>query len=270
MNEQGRHRPGVGDVAREVRKVADAVEHRGIGGAVEEAIEGAHLGERVERVLTERHGHDHHEPTDDEHEVDHQGAASPPYTSDRHPASTAPSSPRVVTRIDPTTILRDGFTASTPWSGELADVVVICCSSEKYELQNQELVRALGYTMPHFIQVPGGPASLYGLAAVSGFLTKAMGVFVEKAVDLLEIKEVILIAHQDCGAYKAGRVEVLAQLTRRLVGKGIKEAQTEHLQKAARELQSRLGHGITVHSFYGHITQAGSVKQIRFEPIAQK
>jgi len=127
--------------------------------------------------------------------------------------------------------------------------------------------QALGYTMPHFIQVPGGPASLYGLAAVSGFLTKAMGAFVDKAVDLLGVKELILIAHEDCGAYKAGRVEVLAQLTRRLSGKNMKNVQIEHLQKGARDLQARAGHGIEVLAFYGSILDNGSFKQIRYEPV---
>lgn len=147
-------------------------------------------------------------------------------------------------------------------------MVVVCCSSEKYELQHQELVQALGYKMPHFIQVPGGPSVLYGLAVVKGFLAKAMGIFVEKAVDLLKVSEVICIAHEDCGAYKAGRISVIGQLTHRMSGKSMKDAQIEHLQKAARDLQGRLGHEVTVYAFYGHIFDKGTQKAIRFDPVS--
>lgn len=251
-------------VARGLRQGAELVERVGQGdvaGAVEEVLDNAHIGERLEgaaRTATRESL---------SREAVHTTAT--PALQDR------PRTPEVRTvvpavpskAIDPAAILRDGYTCPTPWSGELADVVVICCSSEKYELQNQELVRALGYRMPHFIQVPGGPAVLYGLAAVSGFLTKAMGIFVDKAVDLLDISEVICIAHEDCGAYKPGRISVIGELTRRLSNKGMKDAQIEHLRKAARDLQGRLGHGVEVRAFYGHIAESGQQKQIRFEPI---
>ncbi len=233
-----------------LRHGVELIEHGDVAGAVDDIFEHAHVGERVEhtfgvgRPTREQRGEERHEPV--------------PTTSTK--PAVAPSSPAV-------TVAKQGYICATPWSRELADVVVICCSSEKYELQNQELVKALGYTMPHFIQVPGGPASLYGLAAVSGFLTKAMGAFVDKAVDLLGVKELILIAHEDCGAYKAGRVEVLAQLTRRLSGKNMKNVQIEHLQKGARDLQARAGHGIEVLAFYGSILDNGSFKQIRYEPV---
>jgi hypothetical protein len=161
---------------------------------------------------------------------------------------------------------REGYTCPTPWSGELADVVVICCSSEKYERQNQEFVAALGYRMPHFIQVPGGPAVLYGLAAIKGYLAKALGLFVEKAVDLLDSKDVICIAHEGCGAYKSSRVSVLGDLTRRLSGKDMKDVQLEHLRKSCRELQAQLGRGVEVVAFYASIIEGGQ-KRIRYEPV---
>src|SRR3990167_5149094 len=47
--------------------------------------------------------------------------------------STAPKEgvsaaiPKTATVVDPAKVLREGYTCSTPWSGELADVVVICC-----------------------------------------------------------------------------------------------------------------------------------------------
>lgn len=181
------------------------------------------------------------------------------------PITTRPA-PQVG-KADPVTILRDGFTCPTAWSSDRADVVIICCSSEQYELQHQELIHALGYRMPHFIQVPGGPAVFSALAAVKGFLGKAMGTYVDKAVELLKVIEVVLIAHEECGAYKPGRVAVIAELGRRMSGKSLKDVQIEHLQKAARELRARLGANINVHSFYGHRAPAGQAQLIRFEPI---
>ena len=159
-----------------------------------------------------------------------------------------------------------GFTAPTPWSGKLADVVVICCSSEKFEVQNQEFVASLGFKMPHFIQVPGGPAALYGLAAVKGFLSKAMALFVAKAVDLLDAKEVICIAHENCGAYKSGSVSLLGELTRRLSGKDMTDVQLEHLRKSCRELQAQLGRGVTVLAFYASVT-TDAQKRIHYQPV---
>ena len=247
--DKGGRLPDRSTVVRELRHGADLLEHGDVAGAVEDVLE--HVGHRHE-----------HSPEPGVEERTPPVAPKPPASAPPPPIPTT-----IPATVVTTTAAKDGFTCPTPFSPVPADVVVVCCSSEKFELQNQEFIKALGYRMPHFIQVPGGPASLYGLAAISGFLTKAMGAFVDKAVDLVGVTTVVLIAHEDCGAYKAGRISILGQLTRRLTGQGMKEAQTEHLQKAARELQARLGHAVEVQAFYGSIVPSGSQRQIRFAPV---
>lgn len=241
------------DVAASVLRAGAHIAERGragIGEAVEEVLHGRREAPAV--------------PTA------HQRTAVPPVAPPAPPSRPTASAPIGVkaTAVTAESIVRDGFTATTPFHPEPADVLVICCSSEKFELQHQELIAALGYNMPHFIQVPGGPASLYGLAAIKGFMAKAMGMFVDKAIELIGVKHVILIAHEECGAYKSGRNMVISELTQRLAGKGTKEAQLEHLRKASREVQSRLGRGITVTTYYGNIVEEGGHRLIHFEPIA--
>lgn len=238
-----------------LRQSAAVLEHGHVGEAVEEVIQHAHVGERVEHVL----GLDH---LTEEQQISH---LPPPIRPVAPPAIPKPASPITLTMS--VNIARDGFTAPTRFHPEPADVLVVCCSSEKFELQNQELVAALGYQMPHMIQVPGGPASLYGLAAFKGFLSKAMGMFVDKAIELIGVNKVIIIAHEDCGAYKSGPTMVLGQLTKRLTGQGMKETQLEHLRKAARELQHRLGHGYELKAYYGNIVEVSKERKIHFEPV---
>lgn len=250
-----------GRVAEGLRRGAEILDHGSVVDVVEEVIHEPGVRQAVERVVEHvQEGGDHPRS---EHSVPTLSATTSMHATGslKTAATTMPNK-----KPDSATIERDGYTVPTPWSGELADVVVVCCSSEKYEKQNQEFVEALGFRMPHFIQVPGGPSMLYGLAVVKGFLAKAVGMFVAKAVDLLNVTKVILIAHEECGAYKAGKVALLGELTRRLSSKDTKEVQLEHLRKSARELQAQLGSGVVVQAWYASILHNGH-QQIHYEPV---
>lgn len=179
---------------------------------------------------------------------------------------TVVSPPRTVT--DPASISRDGFTSSIPWDSALADVVVICCSSEQFDAQNREFVAALGFKRPHFLQVPSGPAVFHGMIAVRGILAKGMELLLDKALDVVPVQNVICIAHARCGGYQSGKVAILGSLTRRLTGLDLKQVQLEHLRKAARELQHRLGRERTVRAFYADVINVGGEELVHFQPIA--
>ena len=180
------------------------------------------------------------------------------------PTETAPE----VTTVSETELAERGYTSQVPWNNVAADVVVICCSDQRFGQQNRDFLRTLGYTSPHFIQIPSGLAVFHGLAAVTGFLPKAMGLLLDKAVDLTGVTDVICIAHHDCGAYKAGKVEVLSKLTRRLSGWDLKDVQRKHIQSAGRSLQTRLGSDTNVRAFYADILgEEGSEQQVHFSEV---
>lgn len=182
-------------------------------------------------------------------------------------AITPEPAARATVFVHPDSVAREGFTSTIPWDGRLADVVVLTCSSEKFHDQTEEFIAALGFTNPHIIQVPGGVAMFHSLAVVRGIVAKAMELFLDKAIDLVHVREVICIAHQNCGAYKAGRITLVGDLTRRLSGKSLTEVQQEHLIKAARDVQSRLGRDIKVRAFFASIDNSSNSARVHFHPI---
>ena len=145
------------------------------------------------------------------------------------------------------------FTSSTPIMTEATDCIVFSCSDGRFDESNRELMKSLGYKHPHFIQVPGGPSLLHSMVAVINVLPKAMEMLIGKAVDLTNVTEFVCIAHEDCGAYKAGKIRLIAEIARRFADKPIREVQIEHLEKAGRELELRL-HG-DVRLFYADIVE---------------
>ena len=62
------------------------------------------------------------------------------------------------TVVDPVAPASAGYTSSIPWTDTEADCVVICCSDSRFEQQNEEFVNSLGFSQPHFVQVPSGVA----------------------------------------------------------------------------------------------------------------
>ena len=160
------------------------------------------------------------------------------------------------------------FVSPTEWADNEPDCLVVSCSDHRFEEQTRELAHHLGFTRPHTIQLPSGPALTLTLVASFGFLSKAMDKIVEKAVEMKQAtaKEIICVAHHDCGGYKMiGKVSLLAFATRRLTGRSIYDLQREHLAKAARQI-ARATH-MPVRAFFADVVDEADGKRVRFTEV---
>ncbi|OGY90940.1 MAG: hypothetical protein A3B30_03585 [Candidatus Komeilibacteria bacterium RIFCSPLOWO2_01_FULL_52_15] len=164
-------------------------------------------------------------------------------------------------------LLKDGYVSQIPWVDKPADCVVVCCSDHRFEKQNEDFVRALGFTSPHFVQVPSGIAVFHGLVAAAGFLPKAMGLLLDKAQDVTTAKTIIGLGHSDCGSYKLGSVKIVAEVARRLVGKDVREIQIEHLEQAGRAIALRLGGSAKVRVFYSDVVDTRDGSRVKYIPV---
>ena len=157
-----------------------------------------------------------------------------------------------------------GFTSTIAWENEQADCLVVMCSDHRFRRQALEFVQSLGYQNPHVLSLPGGVAIMHSMVAAIGFLSKAAGRLVAKALELTGARDVICIAHEDCGAYKAGKVELVGKVTRRLAGSSLQEIQRDHLLKAARTIQFSLD-GVNVRTFYADVV--GEDSRVHFSEV---
>ncbi len=145
-----------------------------------------------------------------------------------------------------------GFTSTIPMESGEADCLVVMCSDHRFRRQALEFVHSLGYEQPHVLSLPGGVAIMHSMVAAIGFLSKAAGRLVAKAVELTGVRDVLCIAHEDCGGYRAGKVELVGRVTRRLAGSSLQEIQRDHLIKAARTIHFSLD-GVNVRTFYADV-----------------
>lgn len=164
--------------------------------------------------------------------------------------------------------LERGFISSVSFEDVDASCLVICCSDHRFRRQTIEFLRRLGYDYPHVISLPGSVAVIHSLAAAIGFLSKAVNRLVDKAVELTGVTEIICIAHEDCGGYKAGRVKLIGKFSRRLAGGSIQEIQLEHLEKAARSIE--LSTGVNVRTFFAGIVDSGENRRVLFKEIQRR
>jgi hypothetical protein len=161
---------------------------------------------------------------------------------------------------------RGVFTSPTPYRDEKADCLVISCSDRRFRLHTIRLVKHLGFSRPEMIQIPGGIAVSLPLLAAFGFLSKAVDRILEKAVESTGVNEVICIAHEDCGGYRAENVKFLDTAVRRVTGDSVRDTQIGHLRKAARRLQMGLRQ-VTVRAFFADVQGEGGEAQVIFEEI---
>lgn len=219
-----------------------------------------------------RRNHDLHDPEpfpDMDEDTDSQSHIETPKPK---PAHTPPTVEKETTqvieqRISEDKLAREGFTSNIPWQDLPADVVVVCCSDQRFEDQNRQFLSALGFKSPHFIQIPSGLAVFHTLIAAVGFLPKAMELLLDKAVDLTGVKDVICIAHHDCGGYKLGRFQILGKMSKRLTGKDLRDVQIEHLHQATRSIQLRLGSDTNVRAFYSDVIGQEGNQRVKFHEI---
>jgi hypothetical protein len=169
------------------------------------------------------------------------------------------------TVVDP--VASAGYTSSIPWTDTEADCVVICCSDSRFGQQNEEFVKSLGFSQPHFMQVPSGVAVFASLVAAAGFLHKGMGLLLKKAIELTGVETVICIGHEDCGSYRTGKFKIVQAVARRLSDKPVREIQHDHLRKAGRTIARQLGRNVEVRVFYADLVQDGAGSHVKYVPV---
>lgn len=160
------------------------------------------------------------------------------------------------------------FVSAAKWTDGEPDCLVICCSDHRFEQQTRDLARHLGFSAPHVIQLPSGPALTLPLVSSFGFLSKAADKILEMTAEMKHAKTVICVAHSGCGAYKAiGENRLLSVAVRRITGHSIRDLQREHLVKAARRIKS-VTKAATVRAFFADVVGAdGDEKKVKFTEI---
>ncbi len=130
----------------------------------------------------------------------------------------------------------NSFRSGVLWKDEFTGNFAIFCSDERFVSATLEfLKRHLGIDSCDLMVVAGGPA----------FIPNSETALMDRLDLLIEahkVKQVILIAHDDCGYYQ--------HFHKGLPSHTLKEKQREDLQTALIELQSR---GIKVRAFFAFV-----------------
>jgi carbonic anhydrase len=160
----------------------------------------------------------------------------------------------------------EAFTSKIPWHNAEPDCLVVCCSDHRFEQQTRDLAHHLNFKNPHVLQMPSGAALTLPLATAINFLSKATDRIIERIVEMKHPKDVIIVGHHDCGAYKVERVSLISTVIKQFTGKTIHDLQCEHLAQAARRL--RLGlRGVQVRAFFANVVTEGNESRVRFEEV---
>lgn len=160
------------------------------------------------------------------------------------------------------------FTAPTPWEDVQADCMVITCSDHQFRVQVGEFVAAFGFTHPHVLSFPSGLALAHPMVVGvgMGFLSKAVDKLLQKAQEVIQVSEVLCIAHENCGVYGVGKIALVDTLARRFRGKSVREIQCEHITRSAARLQASL-HGARVRTYYADVVESPGGKAVKFNAI---
>ena len=159
-----------------------------------------------------------------------------------------------------------GFTSTIPFEDKNADCLGIWCSDQRFRRQNIEFIRALGYQHPYVISLPSGVAVAHSMVAAINFLSKAFHRLLAKAVELTDVTDIVCIAHEDCGGYKAGRVKLIGQISRRLTGKSTREIQCAHLAQASRDIALSMD-VVNVRAFYANVHTEGKDHHVHYKEV---
>ena len=188
-----------------------------------------------------------------------------------HPSAvqSGPDEPEVShpepTHLTEEDLAQHGYTSSIPWVNAKADCLVVSCSDHRFEDQTRDfLIHGMGFQNPHVLQWPSGVTIASGLAVLTGSLPKAFDILFQKALKVTHATTLILVAHEDCGAYKDD--DLVNRVARKFTGKTVKEIQTMHLKEAVRSLRPTL-RGITVRAFYADVIQEGDIEKVNFKEV---
>src|SRR3989338_10854746 len=161
------------------------------------------------------------------------------------------------------------FVGSAAWKDSHPDCLLICCSDHRYEGSVRELANHLGFSHPHVIQFPGGASLVAPLAATLVFLPKAIETLVERAVTMKGFTNIVIVGHQDCGAYKESSKPIIDRALKFLTrGKSVHDLQLEHLLKAARQIKLA-SRNASVKVFFAEIVGDGE-QHIKFSEVPMK
>lgn len=154
-------------------------------------------------------------------------------------------------------LAQHGYTSSIPWVNAKADCLVVCCSDHRFEDPTRDfLIHGLGFQNPHVLQWPSGVCIASPLAVLTGSLPKAFDLLFQKAIKVTHATTLVLVAHEDCGAYKDDKL--VNKIARRFMGKSVREIQIMHLQEAVRGLRPTL-RGVSVVGFYADVVEGDKV-----------
>ncbi|MBI2149171.1 MAG: hypothetical protein HYU27_01015 [Acidobacteria bacterium] len=163
----------------------------------------------------------------------------------------------------------ENFISEIPWQDGQPDCLVVCCSDHRFERQVRDLALHLNFKRPHVLQVPSGAVLSLPLAAAFNFLSKAVDKIIERVVEMKHVGDVILVGHDDCGAYKAERVPLVANIVKRFTGKSLHDLQREHLAQAAHRLHMGM-RGVKVRPFFADVVGEGEGRRVRFVEVPVK
>lgn len=125
------------------------------------------------------------------------------------------------------------FTASTPFDARKSDTLVIYCADGRFRPQTQEfLTEQLKLDRPITITVPGGVSIFMPLV---GFAHKVAKVWLDAFAD--HTRRIVLIAHEDCAAYRAEH-RILQTMVTQIAGKSVQDLQRQHLAAALHTLRA--------------------------------
>jgi carbonic anhydrase len=158
------------------------------------------------------------------------------------------------------------YVSEIPWQDTPPDCLIVCCSDHRFERQTRELAAHLNFKNPHVLQVPSGAVLSLPLASAINFLSKAIDRIIERIVETKQVRDIVLVGHHDCGAYKAERIPLLSDLIKRYTKKPIHEIQRDHLADAARRLQLSV-RGVRVRAFFADVMQEGPQSHVRFTEV---
>jgi len=159
------------------------------------------------------------------------------------------------------------FVSEIPWQDDSPDCLIVCCSDHRFERQTRDLALHLNFKRPHVVQIPSGAALTLPLISTFNFLSKAADKIIERVVEMKQVKDIILVGHQDCGAYKGEKMPLVNNLVRHFTGKTVTDLQREHLAQAARRI--RLGiRGVQVRTFFAEVVREGEDSRVRFDEVA--
>jgi carbonic anhydrase len=158
------------------------------------------------------------------------------------------------------------FTSELAWQDGPPDCLVVCCSDHRFERQVRDLVLHLNFKQPHILQFPSGAVLTLPLTSAFNFVSKAVDKIVERVVEMKQVREIILVGHHDCGAYKAERIPLIAAAVKRLSGKSVHDLQRDHLAQAARRIHLGI-RGVRVRAFFADVVGEGDRQRVRFVEV---